>query len=62
MVPVHGNHFGRLWHVSFSRTVAASGHVQECTNATVLVSDVQPYAVVKAGTLITIVITSSSCC
>ena len=41
----------------FSRTVAASGHVQEGTNATVLVPDVQPSAIVKAGALITVVIT-----
>ena len=51
---MHDNHFGRLWaslkwHVPLSRTVAASGHVLEGTNATVLVPDVQPYASVKAG-------------
>ena len=46
----------------FSHTVAASGHVQEGTNATVLVPDVQPPVIVKAGAQITVVITSSNCC
>jgi len=50
------------WHVSFAHTVAASGHVQEGTNANMLVPNVQPSAIVKAGALITIVITSSTCC
>jgi len=64
---MHDNHLGGLWatlqwHVPYTRTVPASGHVQECTNATMLVPDVQPYAIVKAGALIPVVITSSNCC
>ena len=67
MVPVYDNHFGGLSatlqsHVPFSRTVPASGHVQEGTNATMLRPDVQPYVIVKAGALITVVITNSTCC
>ena len=41
--------------------MAASGHVQEGTNVTVLVPDVQPSVIVKAGAFITVVITSSTC-
>ena len=39
-----------------------SGHVQEGTNATMLRPDVQPYVIVKAGALITVAITNSTCC
>ena len=42
--------------------MTASGHVQEGTNATMLVPDVQPCDIVKAGALVTVVITSSTCC
>jgi len=41
--------------------VTAAGHVHEGTNATVLVHDGKP-ASVKADALITVVITSSTCC
>ena len=47
--------------MAFSRTVTASGHVQEGTNATVLVPDVKHSAIVKAGALITVVITNNTC-
>ena len=42
--------------------MAASVHVQEGTNSSVLVPGVKPYASVKAGALITVVITSSTRC
>ena len=56
MVPLHDNHIEQ---VSFSRIVATSGI---CTGRYVLLPDVQPSVIVKAGALITVVITSSTCC
>ena len=48
MVPLHDNHFEQ---VLFSHTVATSGI---CTGRYVLLPDVQPSVIVKAGALITV--------